>query len=55
MSLRKGDDIIAGGNTVKIESTLNPNSVNPVQNKAVAEAINAINTTLENLDCGTMS
>ncbi len=48
MSLRKGDDVIAGGNTTRIDSVLNPNSINPVQNKVVTEAVTHI-------DCGTMS
>lgn len=42
MSLRKGDDVIAGGNATRIDSALNPNSINPVQNKAIAGKIQTI-------------
>lgn len=40
MSLRQGDIVIAGGATVKIDSALNPNSVNPVQNRVITGALN---------------
>lgn len=46
MSLRKGDDVIAGGNTTRIDSALNPNSINPVQNKVVASALNTKQNTM---------
>lgn len=42
MSIRKGDDVIAGGNTARIESQLNSNSVNPVQNRVIANKIQTV-------------
>lgn len=49
MSLRKGDDLVAGGSVIKIDSSLNPNSINPVQNKAVANKIQNIDSDITDL------
>lgn len=46
MSVRKGDDVIAGGNTARIDSQLNSNSVNPVQNHVIVEALGEKQATL---------
>lgn len=40
MSVRKGNDVIAGGTVITIDSSLNANSINPVQNSAITTAIN---------------
>ena len=48
MSVRKGNKVIAGGNSITVDSALNPTSPNPVQNSVVTAALN-------NIDCGTMS
>lgn len=47
MSVRKGNKVIAGGNSITIDPEINATSPNPVQNKAVARAVNHI-------DCGTL-
>lgn len=39
MSVRKGDDIVAGGTPLKVDSSLNANSINPIQNGAVTSAL----------------
>ena len=49
MSLRKGDDVIAGGNTTRIDSTLSTNSINPVQNKVIANKIQDIESNITDL------
>lgn len=48
MSVRKGNKVVAGGTSVRIDSQLSNTSANPVQNKVITQAIN-------NIDCGTMS
>ena len=46
MSVRKGNDILAGGAPIRIDSVLSPTSVNPVQNGVITAAIGDINTAL---------
>lgn len=48
MSVRKGDDVLAGSAPIKIDSALSTTSANPVQNAIIAAAINNINTALGN-------
>ena len=70
MSVRKGNDVLAGGIPLRVDSSLNVDSANPIQNGAVARAINSKQDTMSagdgititsntvavgNLDCGTMS
>lgn len=40
MSVRQGNVVIAGGAPVRIDSALNLNSVNPVQNVVITGALN---------------
>lgn len=69
MSIRKGNFVIAGGNSITVDSAINPNSINPVQNSAIANALALKQDTITagsgiivdddavsvgNLDCGTM-
>lgn len=49
MSLRKGNDVIAGGNTARIDSQLDTNSVNPVQNRVIANKIQTVENNITNL------
>lgn len=53
MSVRKGNKVIAGGNSITIDSAISATSPNPVQNKAVAEALE--NVAERDIDCGVMS
>ncbi len=46
MSVRNGDKVIAGGNAMRVESTLSLTSANPVQNKVIAAAIQSIDVVL---------
>ena len=70
MSVRKGDDVLAGGNATRVDSALSPTSINPVQNHVITAALQTkqdnitagsgiVKTDNEiavgNLDCGTMS
>lgn len=48
MSVRKGNDVLAGSAPIRIDSALNEASANPVQNKVVTQALKA------NIDCGEM-
>lgn len=58
MSVRKGNDVLAGSAPIKIDSVLNANSANPVQNKTITQEVVAIKQDIEvlsgNIDCGTM-
>lgn len=49
MSVRKGNDVIAGGNTARIDAQLNSNSVNPVQNRVIANKIQTVENNITNL------
>ena len=70
MSVRKGNDVLAGSAPIRIDSTLNEDSVNPIQNKTVAAALNTKQDAISagdgieitddtvavgDLDCGAMS
>ena len=70
MSVRKGNDVLAGGAPIRIDSALSPTSANPVQNAVVTTALSSKQDTISagsgititdntvavsNLDCGTMS
>lgn len=70
MSVRIGNKVIAGGNSITVDSALNVNSINPVQNGVIASAINNKQDTITagsgititnntvavgNLNCGTLS
>lgn len=46
MSVRKGNDVLAGSAPIKIDSALNANSANPVQNAVITTAINNINSSI---------
>lgn len=50
MSVRQGDAVIAGGSPIKIDSSLNPLSVNPIQNKAVANKFGLVDTAIETIN-----
>lgn len=39
MSVRKGDDVLAGGNATRVDSALSPTSINPVQNHVITVAL----------------
>ena len=39
MSVRKGNDVLAGGIPLRVDSSLNVDSSNPIQNGAVARAL----------------
>ena len=47
MSVRKGNDVIAGGTVITIDSQIDINSINPVQNSAIAREIQGIDVVLE--------
>lgn len=47
MSVRKGNDVIAGGTVITIDSQVDINSINPVQNHAIAREIQGIDVVLE--------
>ena len=47
MSVRKGNDVIAGGTVITIESQIDINSINPVQNSAIAREIQRIDVVFE--------
>ena len=70
MSVRKGNNVIAGGTVITIDTELSATSINPVQNHAITEALETKQSVLDagsgititeytiavgNLDCGTMS
>ena len=70
MSVRKGDDVLAGGNATRVDSVLSPTSINPVQNHVIDAALAAKQDNITagsgitktdneiavgDLDCGTMS
>ena len=46
MSVRKGNKVVAGGNSTRIDSALSLLSANPVQNKVITEAIQGIDVVL---------
>lgn len=46
MSVRKGNDVIAGGIVIQIDNELSSTSANPVQNHVITEALSNINTAL---------
>lgn len=50
MSVRKGNDVLAGSAPIKIEGALNPASANPVQNGVIAAAINNINSAIGDIN-----
>ena len=69
MTVRKGNNVIAGGNSITVDNVISAQSPNPVQNSAIANALaqkqeiitagNGITITgtevaVGNLDCGTM-
>lgn len=49
MSVRKGNDVIAGGTVITIDSQIDINSINPVQNSAIAREIQGIDDVLETI------
>lgn len=50
MSVRKGNDVLAGSAPIKIDSALNANSANPVQNSVITTAINNINSSIVDIN-----
>lgn len=50
MSVRKGNDVLAGSAPIKIDSALSSTSANPVQNCVIAAAINNINSAIGDIN-----
>ena len=48
MSVRKGDDVLAGGAPIRIDSALSTTSANPVQNSVITAALQTVDEALAN-------
>jgi hypothetical protein len=47
MTVRKGNKVIAGGNSMTVDSSISATSPNPVQNQAIAAGFAQVNSELD--------